>query len=124
MPNMPHRNKRNRSRLRPTGSAKSTRTPHSVKDLLARFTPALTRVSDHAARQDFWREWLAAHLPAELFTHLSGIVERDDTLVIFAESAAWSTRLRYAMKDLEGELRKSRPAIQQIAVRVRPKRGS
>jgi hypothetical protein len=121
MPNMPHRNKRHRSRLKPTGSAKSTRKPHSVKDLLARITPALTRVSDQVARQDFWHQWLAEHLAAELLPHLSGIVERADTLVIFAESAAWSARLRYAIKELEAQLRESRPAIQQIAIRVRPK---
>jgi hypothetical protein len=121
MPNMPRRNKREGSRLGPTGSAKSTRKPDSVKDLLARVTPALTRVSNQAARQDFWRGWLAAHLPAELFPHLSGIVERDDTLVIFAESAAWSARLRYAIQELEEELRRAQSGIQQIAVRVRPK---
>jgi hypothetical protein len=121
MPNMAHRNKRDRPGLKPTGSAKSTRKPHSVKDLLARVTPTLTRVSEQSARQNFWGEWLAGRLPAELLPHLSGIVERDDTLVIFAESAAWSARLRYAIKDLEAQLRESRPAIQQITVRVRPK---
>jgi hypothetical protein len=124
MPNMARRNKRDGVRLKPTAAANSTRKPHSVKDLLAQLTPALRRVSDQAARQDFWRAWLAAHLPAELLAHLSGIVERDDLLVVFAESAAWSARLRYALKDLETQLRASRPEIQQIAVRVRPKESS
>jgi hypothetical protein len=48
-------------------------------------------------------------------------VERDGTLVIFAESAAWSARLKYALHELEPVIRASQPDIQQVSVRVMPK---
>src|SRR5262249_55014696 len=93
----------------------------SVKDLLARTTPTLTRLTDQATRQRFWRRWLEAHLPAEIAGKLSGVVERDGALVIFAESSAWSTRLRDAVQEIEPQIRASGPEIAAITVRVLPK---
>jgi hypothetical protein len=81
----------------------------------------LKRVSDQAARQSFWSQWLAQHLPPELTARLTGVVERDDTLVIFTESAAWSARLRFVLQDLEGPLKQAQPTIQHVSVRVMPK---
>jgi len=81
----------------------------------------LTRLTDQTARQAFWRGWLEKHLPADLMRRLSGVVERDQTLVIFAESAAWSARLRYAIQELEPEIRDCEPAIAHVAVRVLPR---
>ncbi|HUI58783.1 MAG TPA: DciA family protein [Steroidobacteraceae bacterium] len=96
--------------------------PHSVKDVLSRLTPTLTRVSAQAGRQDHWRKWLALHLPEDLLPRLCGVVERDGALVIFAESAAWSARLRYAIQELETQIRADAPGISSIAVRVLPPR--
>jgi len=121
MPNKLHRNKRSGTRKLATNVSKPFRAPHSVKDVLARATPTLTRVSDQASRQTYWRDWLTKHVPAELTTRLSGVVEREDTLVIFAESAAWSARLRYVMQELEGQIKQARPTIQHVSVRVMPK---
>jgi hypothetical protein len=81
----------------------------------------LTRVTDQAARQSSWRQWLAAHLPEDLMTRLSGVVERDGTLVLFAESAAWSARLRYALQEIDAPLRAAHPRIAEIKVRVLPR---
>jgi hypothetical protein len=121
MPNKLHRNKRGGSRNLATNVSKPFRAPHSVKEVLGRATPALTRVADQAGRQDYWKQWLARHLPPELIPRLSGVVEREDTLVIFAESAAWSARLRYVMQELASEIKQARPTIQQVSVRVMPK---
>ncbi len=121
MPNKPRRNKRGGSRNPPTNPAKASRSPDSVKQVLARLTPTLTRVSDQAGRQDYWKTWLAGHLPADLTPRLSGVVEREDTLVIFAESAAWSARLRYVMQELQTQIKQARPKIQHVSVRVMPK---
>jgi len=93
---------------------------HSVKDLLARGAPGLTRITDQAARQSFWSRWLSAHLPAQIFARISGVSERDGTLVIFAETAAWSARLRYAVLELEPDIRAADPAVSAIEVRVLP----
>ena len=107
------------SRARRTHSV-TTRT-HSVKELLARAVPGLTRVTDQSIRQKFWSGWLSEHLPAETAAKISGVTERDGTLVIFAESAAWSARLRFALRDLEREIRLADPAVSTVVVRVLPR---
>ena len=94
---------------------------HSVKDLLAHALPGLTRVTDQAARASFWNGWLSAHLPAELRSRVSGVVERNGELVVFAESAAWCARLRYVLIDLEKDIRSAAPVITAVAVRVLPR---
>jgi hypothetical protein len=121
MPNKLRRDKRSGTRNSATNVSKLFRTPDSVKAVLGRSTPTLTRVSDQANRQAFWKQWLAQHLPSELTPRLSGVVERDDTLVIFAESAAWSARLRYVMQELQPQIKQAQPTIQQVSVRVMPK---
>ncbi|HEY0768316.1 MAG TPA: DciA family protein [Steroidobacteraceae bacterium] len=93
---------------------------HSVKELLAHTAPTLTRVTDQAARQSFWSNWLFCHLPTDIGARVSGVVERDGTLVIFAASAAWCARLRYAVQELEVQIRAAAPALTDIEVRVRP----
>jgi predicted nucleic acid-binding Zn ribbon protein len=121
MPNMANRNKHGGPRIPATDSQKTFRAADSVKDLLARLTPTLTRVSEQANRQDFWRDWLSRHLPPDLAPHVSGVVEREDTLVIFADSAAWAGRLRYAALDMQTKIRAAGPRVQQVSVRVLPK---
>jgi hypothetical protein len=94
----------------------------SVKELLARRVPALTQITRQAARQDFWNHWLSVHLPAEIRPKISGVTERDGTLVIFAENAAWSARLRYLVQELEPDIRTAHPGLDRIQVRVLPRR--
>ena len=87
--------------------------------------PVLTRVTDQAAdrasRSEFWRGWLCRHLPTDLAGRVSGVVEREDTLVIFAASAAWSARLRFALNELEPQIRAEASTLSAIRVRVRPR---
>ena len=94
---------------------------HSVKDLLGRSAFTLTRVSAQAGRQQFWDHWLKARLAAELHGRISGISEQDRKLVIFAESAAWSARLRFALAELDDEIRQAAANISSVAVRVLPR---
>jgi len=121
MPNKLRRDKRGGSRRLATNVSKPFRKPDSVKEVLGHASPTLTRLRSQAARQSFWKQWLAQQLPAELTTRLSGIVERDDTLIIFTESAAWSARLRYLMPELQAAVQETQPTIQHISVRVMPK---
>ncbi|HWZ61579.1 MAG TPA: hypothetical protein VNX02_01045 [Steroidobacteraceae bacterium] len=79
------------------------------------------RVTTHTRRADFWSDWLSAHLPAQIRPRLSGVIERDGTLVIFAESAAWSARMRYSVLELEAEIRAAAVGLTAIEVRVRPR---
>jgi hypothetical protein len=83
----------------------------------------LKRVTDQAHRQDFWRDWLDTYLPVEIRGKLTGVVERDGTLVIFAESPAWSARLRFAVQELEAQILGAKPGITAVHVRVLPRGG-
>ena len=123
MPKMTRRNKRDGSRNRDTNGSRLSNQTDSVKELLFKLTPALKRVTAQKSRQDFWREWLDAHLPSEIREKLTGIVEREGVLVIFAESAAWSARLRYLVQEMESQIRIADPNIAEVSVRVLP-RGS
>jgi hypothetical protein len=93
----------------------------SVKDLLARHGPQLSRLSEQAAVQARWREYLGGVLPAELLPRVSGVNERDGALVVFAESAVWSARLRYALLEIEHRVRSAHPEVESIEVRVLPR---
>ena len=120
MPKKAKRNKRGSSPMR-SGAVGISRQLDSVKDLLSRRAPALMRVTTQAARASFWNDWLAAHLPAEIRPRVTGVVEREGTLVIFAESAAWSARLRYTVQELEREILAAAGGLERVVVRVRPR---
>jgi hypothetical protein len=94
---------------------------HSVKDLLARSVPILKQATRQSARQAFWHPWFSARLPPELPPRITGITERDGTLVVFAESPAWSARLRYALQELQSQIRAAQPDITEVSVRVLPR---
>ncbi len=122
MHNRGNRNKRGRSRNPLLVTQRGPQKADSVKDILSRLSPTLTRVTDQAARQATWRDWIQTNLPSEITAKISGIVERDGTVVLFAESAAWSARLRYAVQEIEGTLREAHPNITEVKVRVLPRR--
>jgi len=119
MPKKPSRNKRGKTPMSSRTGPKSVRV-HSVKDLLSRALPSLKGVTEQAERQSFWNQWLSVHLSAEVRARVSGVAEQDGQLVIFASSAAWSARLRYALGELEGAIREADPQVQRVAVRVLP----
>jgi hypothetical protein len=96
-------------------------TPHSVKDLLSGRLAHLTRVTDPAAAPQRWEAWLSAHLPVPLPAKICAVHEREGTLTVFAESAAWCARLRFALSELEDSLRRAHPSVTSIAVRVLPR---
>jgi hypothetical protein len=48
-------------------------------------------------------------------------MQRDRQLVIYAQSAPWSARLRYALLELEPAIRAADPELTDIAVRVLPR---
>ena len=121
MHNMPRRNKRAGSRIQSTNGSRLSNQTDSVKELLSKLTPGLKRVMEQRHHQDFWRGWLESHLPPEITGKLTGIVERDGTLVIFAESPAWSARLRFAVQEIEAQIRAARPEITEVSVRVLPR---
>jgi hypothetical protein len=123
MPKKPQRDKRGKPPMRSRAGVKSNARPrlHSVKDLLGRQFPSLRRLTDEAARQDFWSAWLSQQLTPELRERITGVHEREGVLVVFAESAAWSARLRFALLELQAALPDALPAVTAIDVRVLPR---
>jgi len=57
-------------------------------------------------------------MPAELAAHIVNAVPKGTELVVFADSAAWCTRLRYALVGLEAQIVEHDAAVQRIRVRV------
>jgi hypothetical protein len=104
--------------------------PAQVGDLLARaigrpsLAPTLARITAESKRQssqqNFWRSWFTGRLPGDLADKVSSIVEQGGRLTITAGSAAWSTRLRYAVMELESAIRAEDTSITEIRVRVQP----
>ena len=109
------------SAFRASNAGSRLRGAHSVKDLLGRAIPLLSQAADQKGRQAFWRPWLEAHLPPGLPARITGITERDGNLVVFADSPAWSARLRYALQELGPRIRAAQPDINEVTVRVLPR---
>ncbi len=84
----------------PTRRPQSRNRLDSVKDLLQRSTPVLAGLQREALRQRDWLQWVRRELPEELASHVTGVTEQGGELVIFAESAVWGVRLRYAVPQL------------------------
>ncbi len=100
--------------------SKSAHPVHSARDLLRQRGHILEQVSQQARRQQFWEAWLRAHLEAGLYAKISGIAEQDGRLTVFAESSAWSARLRFAIAELDGPIRAAAPTLTAVSVRVSP----
>jgi Dna[CI] antecedent, DciA len=109
------------SASQPRHSGSLSQPAHSVKDLLARGVPILSQAADQSARQAFWRPWLESRLPPELPPRITGITERNGHLVVFADSPAWSARLRYALQELTVRIQDAQPEIKEVTVRVLPR---
>ena len=121
MPSMTRRNKRNESRIRNTNGSRLSNPTDSVKEILSKLTPGLKRVSEQTQRRDFWRDWIDEHLPAEITGKITGIVERDGVLVLFAESAVWSARLRFTVEEMKSQILAAKTGLTEVNVRVLPR---
>jgi len=103
-------------------SRNPVRAPESVKALLSRISRnVVTPVAEQRQAQQGWREWLKNRLPAHIETHVTGVVEREGTLTVFAESAAWSARVRLEMAELETQIRERSADIGKLVVKVMPR---
>ena len=118
---MTRRNKRNESRIRNTNGSRLSNPTDSVKEILSKLTPGLKRVSEQTQRRDFWRDWIDEHLPAEITGKITGIVERDGVLVLFAESAVWSARLRFTVEEMKPQILAAKTGLTEVNVRVLPR---
>lgn len=62
-----------------------------------------------------------ALLPGDLAAHVTGAVQREDTVVILADSAAWASRIRFHAPELLARLGpRFDGAVTRVRVKVRP----
>jgi hypothetical protein len=109
---------------------------HSVNQLLQNHG-ALSQLVRHVPMQQSWAEWLRAQVPAELAQHLVSVLPKPGgraasgvfparagaasavaELIVFADSAAWSMRLRYALAALQEQIDARAGTPVRIGVRV------
>jgi hypothetical protein len=121
----PPADKKSGARIARPGATRSNKTLQ-INDLLSK-RPVLARLTSAIPAQQSWVEWLRAQLPADMAPHLVNVVPRSGAeagngtqLVIFADSAAWGTRLRYALAALEAQMRERDAAVCGWLVRIAP----
>ena len=126
MPKKPPQDKDIGLRKRRPNSATGRRTysgraqaPRPIHELLAR-GPRVGQVARELARQQSWTEWLRAAVSPQLAPHIVQVVARERELIIYADTSAWSVRLRYAVAALDESVRQRDPAITSTRLRVQP----
>jgi hypothetical protein len=78
----------------------------------------LRRIMDNIPAQHSWADWLRAALEPELAGHIVSAVPKSAELVVFADSAAWGARLRYALAAMLPDISARNPAISHTTVRI------
>ena len=91
--------------------------PRSINELLS-VRSGLRRITAHIGLQQSWAEWLRAAIAAELADHIVNAVPSNAELVVFADTAAWGTRLRYALAAIQSDIAARDSAISRTRVRV------
>jgi hypothetical protein len=109
------------SRITQSRRSPSRNSMDSVKELLQRSTPVLAGLQREALRQRDWLQWVQRELPEELAVHVTGVTEQAGALVIFAESAVWGVRLRYAVPQLLSAVSGQQANIVEVRIRVAPR---
>jgi Dna[CI] antecedent, DciA len=99
------------------GAARQTKNPRSINDLLNN-RPGLRRITDAIPVQQSWADWLRATVASELAGHIVSAVPKNAELVVFADSAGWGTRLRYALIAMLPQIAARDAALSRITVRI------
>lgn len=78
----------------------------------------LRRIAASIPLQQSWAEWLRARVAGELAGHIVNAVPNNGQLVVFADSAVWGTRLRYALAAMQADIAGRDATISRASVRV------
>lgn len=65
-------------------------------------------------------DYIRALLPKSMAPHCLAAIRNDNNLTLFADSPAWSSRLRYLTAELLRTLSNNEPRIDRIKIRVIP----
>lgn len=91
--------------------------PKSINELLSD-RPGLRRITASIPVQQSWADWLRGAVADELAEHIVSAVPKNGELVVFADTAAWGTRLRYALAAMQLDIARRDAAISHSSVRV------
>jgi hypothetical protein len=91
--------------------------PKLINELLTNRS-GLVRITARLPVQQSWADWLRAAVAAELAGHIVSAVPRRAELVVFADSAAWGSRLRFALAGMQSDISARDSAISHTSVRV------
>jgi hypothetical protein len=78
----------------------------------------LRRITASIPVQQSWADWLRGAVADELAEHIVSAVPKNGELVVFADTAAWGTRLRYALAAMQLDIARRDAAISHSSVRV------
>ncbi len=78
----------------------------------------LRRIAATIPVQQSWVDWLRGMVAIELAGHIVNAVPNNGQLVVFADSAAWGTRLRYALAGMQADIALRDATISRASVRV------
>src|SRR5882672_684108 len=124
MPKNPPQDKKTvpkRGRNPPRGPLRSRfrAAPQGLEDIMKRqgWLAGLRRVRSD---QQAWLGRVAGLLPEELRGSLVNVVRKGEQLIVLTASAAWSSRVRFALAALEPQLLADSPDIVKVVVRVSP----
>lgn len=92
--------------------------PIQLKTLLERGGGRLAALARRGRRVAELAAVVRAAVPATLRPHVVAVNWRDQTLIVFADSPAWASRLRFFGEDI-GEALHSHTRVRPLAVRFR-----
>ena len=124
MPKKPPQDKKPVPEKRSIGGRRAPRStyraaPQSLGSIMQKqgWLQGLARAGD---AQKAWKTWVFDALPEELRGALVNVVQKRDELIVLTASAAWSSRMRFAVAALEPEIQARAPDIVKVIVRVSP----
>jgi phage tail protein X len=74
--------------------------------------------------QQSWADWLRGAVASELAGHIVSAVPKSAELVVFADTAAWGARLRYALAAMLPDIAARDAALSRITVRIQTQSAS
>lgn len=95
------------------------RYPRRVKDLLSR-NPQVSNLLKELSQQQTLLKTVLTLLPPPLDQHCLAVQLKERKMLIYTDSSAWASRLRFHSRELSRDLATNGVPIQKITVRVSP----
>jgi hypothetical protein len=93
------------------------RSPKTVHQLL-KHKPTLKLIQAEISAQQALLDQVRQHLPGDLASHCVAAQEREKQLVLHLDSPVWATRLRYTSPQLLSLLKRDKPSLRGIKVKL------